>query len=170
MIKLQEFAQKIGISDRQVLRLVKKYAEELEGHVERRGSAGTWLDETAQEIIQSKTKQASMGIVDTDLVAQITELKQMLSEKELECAKLKASIMIQEETQKLLEEKVADKEQLKLEYKEAQNKIEEAHQREVDLVRQLTEAEAANKILLNRSLWQRIRNVVPGAEEQNERE
>lgn len=57
MIKLQDFARDCGVTDRQIQRQLKKYEAELEGHFERKGSNGTWLDDVACELIRSRMKQ-----------------------------------------------------------------------------------------------------------------
>lgn len=64
MIKLQEFARLQGVTDRQVQRLLKKYAAELEGLYERKGVNGTWLSDEACEILRSKMKQAPLVVSD----------------------------------------------------------------------------------------------------------
>lgn len=84
MIKLQDFARQLGISDRMVQKHMNTYAAELEGHFERRGHNGTWLDETAQEIIRSKVKQQPVVFFDEDprlakLEAENTELQRQLN-------------------------------------------------------------------------------------------
>lgn len=56
MIKLQDFARQQQVTDRQVQRLLKKYAAELEGLYERKGPNGTWFSEEACEILRSKMK------------------------------------------------------------------------------------------------------------------
>lgn len=85
MIKLQDFAAQQGVTDRQMQRLLKKYAEELEGLYERRGSNGTWFSEEACELLRSKMKKAPVGVPDSkvkELEAKIEELRKSLDEKE----------------------------------------------------------------------------------------
>lgn len=80
MIKLQDFAHAQGVTDRQVQRLLKKYASELEGLYERKGPNGTWLSEKACEILRGKMKQQPIAVTGEDerkaLQAQIQELEQ----------------------------------------------------------------------------------------------
>lgn len=66
MIKLQDFAKNQGVTDRQIQRLVKKYADELEGNIYRRGHNGTWLADEACEILRSKMKQAPVAVFEED--------------------------------------------------------------------------------------------------------
>ena len=66
MIKLQDFAKNQGVTDRQIQRLMKKYAEELEGLFDRRGPNGTWLSDEACEILRGKMKQAPVAIFEED--------------------------------------------------------------------------------------------------------
>lgn len=64
--KLQDFAKQQGVTDRQVQRLISKYAAELEGLYERKGPNGTWLSEEACEILRSKMKQQPLSFPKRD--------------------------------------------------------------------------------------------------------
>lgn len=75
MIKLQDFARQQGVTDRQVQRLIKKYAAELEGHVERKGPNGTWLDDEACEILKSKMKSNPIVLSDASQQREIERLR-----------------------------------------------------------------------------------------------
>lgn len=55
-LKIGDFAARFQVSDRHVRRMVADNAVELEGHVEKRGAAGTWLDEEAVEILRGKLR------------------------------------------------------------------------------------------------------------------
>lgn len=67
MIKLQDFATQQGVTDRQVQRLLKKYASELEGLYERKGPNGTWLSPKACEILRSKMRQTPVVVGDNEI-------------------------------------------------------------------------------------------------------
>ena len=56
MIKIAEFARVNEISDRHARRLFKSFEEDIDGHFEKRGGAGTWLDEYAVEFLRSKLR------------------------------------------------------------------------------------------------------------------
>ena len=97
MIKLQDFAKQQGVTDRQVQRLVKKYEDDLQGHVDRRGQNGTWLDDEACEFLRSRMKQSPIVVLEgSDQVEQIMQLRDKLEQKQDK---------IEELQDKLLEEK-----------------------------------------------------------------
>ena len=75
MIKLQDFAAEQGVTDRQVQRLLKKYADELTDHFERRGSNGTWLDEDACSILRGHMKQQPIVVSDNSISKHMEELE-----------------------------------------------------------------------------------------------
>lgn len=66
MVKLKDFAAAQGVTDRQVQRLIKKYASELEGLFQRKGPNGTWLTEEACEILRGKMKMQPLAVFDAD--------------------------------------------------------------------------------------------------------
>ncbi len=85
MIKLSDFARQQGVTDRQVQRLINKYATELEGHFERRGQNGTWLSDSACELLRSKMKSKPVAVFEVDprvieLQAENNKLHEKLSE------------------------------------------------------------------------------------------
>lgn len=55
-IKTSAFAAKFGISDRHARRLVNEWEADLGGHIEKRGSAGTWIDEYAEAFLRDKLR------------------------------------------------------------------------------------------------------------------
>ena len=76
MIKLKDFARQHGISDRQVQRQLVKYEKELEGHFERQGTNGTWLDEEACEFLRSKMKKQPLAVIEgSDFLAKIDAIE-----------------------------------------------------------------------------------------------
>lgn len=79
-IKLSDFARQQGVTPRAVQQLLKKYECEIEGHFERKGQNGTWLDGTAQDFLRSKMLQKP--IVTYDATAQpLLEEKESLKTK-----------------------------------------------------------------------------------------
>ena len=78
MIKLNDFAKQMGVTERAIQKHLKKYAVELEGTYERKGPNGTWLSEDACEILRSKMKQVPPpAIFDAD-----PRVEQLQAEKE----------------------------------------------------------------------------------------
>lgn len=58
MIKLQDFAKQMGVTERAIQKHIRKYSVELEGTYERKGPNGTWLSDEACDILRTKMKQA----------------------------------------------------------------------------------------------------------------
>lgn len=128
MIKLQDFASQVGVTERQIQRLLKKYEEELEGLYERKGPNGTWLTEEACEILRSKMRQQPMAVSDAQTVRELEKLRkekeQLLqkvavqADKVSELAQWKAdnavAIASAAQTQLLLETTRAELDQAKL--------------------------------------------------------
>lgn len=75
MTKLQDFAAQQNVTERQIYRLLQKYADELQGLYERRGQNGTWLTDEACEILHSKMRQQPVIVSDGSLARQAEELK-----------------------------------------------------------------------------------------------
>ena len=75
MIKLQDFAAQQNVTERQIYRLLQKYADELQGLYERRGQNGTWLTDEACEILHGKMRQQPVIVSDGSLARQAEELK-----------------------------------------------------------------------------------------------
>lgn len=51
-MKVGAFATKYGVSDRHARRLVAEHEADLIGHIEKRGNAGTWIDEYAEAYLR----------------------------------------------------------------------------------------------------------------------
>ena len=87
MKKLQDFAHEMGVTDRMIQKHLRTHAAELEGHYERKGPNGTWLDDEAQEIIRSKMRQTPVAIFEEDprvkrQQAEIEDLREQLKKKD----------------------------------------------------------------------------------------
>lgn len=87
MRKIQDFARECGVTDRTVLYHISAMEKELSGHIERKGKKGTWIDETAEEIIRSRMVKHPLIVQDTvnfaeenaALKKQNTDLLQMVA-------------------------------------------------------------------------------------------
>lgn len=75
MIKLQDFARQMGVTDRAVQKHLKKYAAELEGLYQRKGPNGTWLTEEACEILRNKMRQQPIAVADAESNREKAELR-----------------------------------------------------------------------------------------------
>ncbi len=55
-MKIGEFAARYGVSDRHARRLAAEHEADLVGHIEKRGNAGTWIDEYAEAYLRDKLR------------------------------------------------------------------------------------------------------------------
>lgn len=74
-IKLQDFARMKGVTDRSIQRHIKKHSEELNGHIFRKGPAGTWLDEYAQNFLEKHISVSPIVLADSSQQAEIERLR-----------------------------------------------------------------------------------------------
>ena len=165
MLKLQDFAAECGISDRQVQRLLKKYAEDLEGHYERKGNQGTWLDDEAQEYLRSKMKQQPVVVSDNAHLREIErlqakieqlegriDLKDMLIMKLQEDANIRQDRLIQLEKERLLIESKAQED-----IKAAEDRLTLQYRHEMELLKQELDNERKRPLSLKERLTGRKR-------------
>lgn len=91
MIKLQDFAAQYKVTDRAIQKHLKKHEKELEGHFERKGPNGTWLDEYACDYIKEMMR------IQTVVVSDDSELQKKIKQLETELEQLKgASALLKE--------------------------------------------------------------------------
>lgn len=88
MIKLQDFARQMGVTDRAIQKHLKKYAAELEGLYQRKGPNGTWLTEEACEILRNKMRQQPMAVADSQIYRDLEEAKKKIEKLQDEKANL----------------------------------------------------------------------------------
>lgn len=113
MIKLQDFAREMGVTDRAIQKHLKKYEAELEGLFERKGPNGTWLTDEACEILRGKMKQQPIAIFEEDprierLETRVRELEGRLDEKEKLLALSQEQVQRSQEKVAELQEKVGE--------------------------------------------------------------
>ena len=128
MIKVQDFATKYGVTDRQVQRLLKKYEDEMAGHYERQGANGTWIDETGERILRSKMRQAPIVLHDSEVGQKLARLEQ---ENEALKDKLILALEKVQEQQALLDDGRASQFMLQAaeeQAKQTAHELAEAHQ------------------------------------------
>lgn len=181
MIKLQDFARQMGVTDRAIQKHLKKYAAELEGLYQRKGPNGTWLTEEACEILRNKMRQQPAAVTDAESTRELERLR-----RELEAA-LKANAALSkwkadnamliagaEQNRLLLEStKVelaqeregrakdnAAKDQIiaskDAEIQKVRENAQQAEQRADDQQQRAENAEAQVVALKNRNLWERV--------------
>lgn len=124
-VKLQDFAAKQGVTDRQIQRQLKKYGAELEGLYQRKGPNGTWLSDEACTFLRSKMKQESILVREREkqYVQQIIDLNAQIDRFKRE----------KQEVDKTVEE-------LKRTAENAHMRLTEAHQSFEDELRRISEA------------------------------
>lgn len=183
-MKLQDFAQECGVTDRAIQKHIQKHEDALRGHFERHGPNGTWLDDFAQDYIKGLMVQRPLTVVsDTRLTLENEELRQKMALRDEKIAaqdefinKLQAEIarlnntvgrlQATEETHKLLSEAS------QAEAERANQRAERSHQEAVEsrekadketaranaLEVELTRQRARENALMNRGLLARILN------------
>lgn len=176
-MKLKDFATECGKSERQIQKHLKNHEEELEGHFERKGPNGTWLDDYAQDYIRKLLVGPPPTVIsDARLVQENLELQEtvasqaaIIEEKDRlinrlleENARLNASVGRLEGSEaahKLLAESAqAQADRAHQETREAREKHEKEVARANALEVALARQEAREEALMNRGLWDRIRN------------
>lgn len=70
------------MTPRAVQKLFQKYRPELEGHYDDKGHNGTWLDDTAQELLRSKMKMKPVVLYDASASPLLAELEDLRRENE----------------------------------------------------------------------------------------
>ena len=97
-LKLCDFARECGVTERAIQKHLKKLEGELEGHFERRGANGTWLDETAMSIIRGRMVAPPPPIVsDGNLVRENEELRAALLQMQSRYIELQEKMLSQSE-------------------------------------------------------------------------
>lgn len=154
MIKITDFAKQQGVTPRGARKLLQTYEKELDGHFERRGQNGTWIDDTAQEFLRSKMIQNPVTIYDEKALPFYEELKKEQAEnRELREKLTKAFEQLakakdeQLQTQLQLAEKVAEQKFLEAGKEQAEKQAIALRQRNVEIEVALTKAEEDNKTL-----------------------
>lgn len=143
-IKLQDFARQQGVTERTVQKHLKKHEAELEGHFERKGPNGTWLDEYAQDFIKGHLIQSPIVVYDNEaarLKDENLELQKRLTaayERLSNAQEYQMSLLEDLNAQKLLAAKTEEAEQARM---RALNELEEARQK-AQTAEDIAEAEA----------------------------
>lgn len=173
MMKLQDFAALRGVTDRAIQKHLKNHEAELEGHIERRGPNGTWLDDYAQDYISKLMYRPAPTIVsDTGLLGELEELraKYMALLEELNTVRkenttligVQARLETAQAAQRLLEESrddfKAQANQARQEASESRLEAERAQMQAKGLQTQLDRQQAREDALMHRGLVARILN------------
>jgi hypothetical protein len=159
-IKLTDFASQCGVTVRAIQKHLKNMENELEGHYERRGVNGTWVDEIAvNEIKKRMVTPPAPVISNNSILKENEELKKALINLQTKYIEMQEKLIIQSEllsesvaTKKLLNEATERETALKAEVEEARARAEQAAQREEESNRQREEAFNFLEIEKNRRL------------------
>ena len=87
-VKLQDFARSMGVTDRAIQKHIQRHREDLEGHLERKGNNGTWLDDYAQSYIRDLMRPAPVVYA----AGAVDELEDLRRELETVTAKYTAAL------------------------------------------------------------------------------
>jgi len=88
LVRLRDFAEANRISERTVQLHIKNNQDELEGHIDRRGKQGTWLDDFAVNFLLDRIQLPTKDEVliptarEAALMSQISEISMRLAEAE----------------------------------------------------------------------------------------
>lgn len=175
-IRVEEFAKIVGTTPTNIRGHIKKYAAELEGHIEvKPKKGGTFLDNFAQNFIKGKMRVDTVVVYDnrvTELLEENNKLLHQINELLTETTELKLAAtrhlelqQAHEDLQLRLEAEIAEAAELRIESEKQKSLIDK-------LTTDLESAEETNnaiqaeanaliaqiETLKNRTLWQRIRN------------
>ena len=88
MIKLQDFAREMNVTDRAIQKHLKNYAAEFEGLYKRKGPNGTWLSDEACEILRSKMRILPTTVADAQVYRDLADAKKKIEDLQNEKAVL----------------------------------------------------------------------------------
>lgn len=120
MIKLQDFAASKGVTDKAIYKHLQKHQEALQGHFEKRGKNGTWLDDFACEYISS-LMISNPPVIGDNLQQQ--EIERLSKEND----ELKNRLIYLQDKTLAMSEEVAS---LKLENKDLQFRLETSNEKD----------------------------------------
>lgn len=163
MIKLQDFARQQAVSDRTIQKHLKKHEKELEGHFERKGPNGTWLDEYAQDYIRQHLLQQPVAVYDAAASALSDENKRL----QQELTKAYERIANASEYQLALVQELAEQKLLAAKAESAEEKAATAEQEakqakeEIESLRAQLEQIATSRGLKRRKLLKQLERTKP---------
>lgn len=175
MIKLQDFAHQKGVTDKAIYKHLNKHREQLEGHYEKRGKNGTWLDDFACQYISDLMVSNPVVVDDGTLQRFQAEVERLKNDREQLMMGLLAAkneinrltienkdMAIREASVKLIE---AQKEFSDKERDQAKAALAQAQKQSAEITAALAEERAARERLedevehlKSRSFWDRLFN------------
>lgn len=154
MIKLSDFATISGVSKRAVQISLKKYETELEGHFERQGQNGTYLDAYAQEFLRSKMLKNPVVVYDEKTLPFYDELQATRKENDelqKELAEAYKQLANVGEMRFQLQAQIIELKVLSAGKDEAERRAAEAEKEIVSLVQQKVEAQEERDAAIRRA-------------------
>lgn len=168
-MRLSDFAELHRINVRTAQIHIKENQAELEGHIERRGKQGTWIDEFVQEFLLQKIQLPSKEEVymptvrEAALMAEIVEVTKRLADAERragENAEAAGKVLLLEESKKEQTDKIdaltRENAVLSAEKGDAIQKALDAENEAENAKMKLTEARKQIEELKNASLMKRL--------------
>lgn len=146
MIKLQDFAKEQGVTDRAIQKHLKKHEKELEGHFERQGPNGTWLDDYACEFIRTRMIKQQIVLGDDYYLRELESAR-------AEIDKLKDKLIQVLEERDSLRLKTADFDRLEADNSKKDELLLRAEKTAQELSQKL--AEANTRPISFKEYWQR---------------
>jgi transcriptional regulator of acetoin/glycerol metabolism len=170
-IRVTELARQLGVSDRTIYKHLQRVEQDLEGHIQRHGVKGTWLDDTAQAAIKSRVVPALPPVVVSDsalaseneqLKAELINLQRKVIEMQETAVQQREQLALATAQQQLLQaaqQAAAEKEaQLQVETEARQAAEQRAAQAtaETEQLREQLDMERGRKLSWGEA-WKRIR-------------
>ena len=168
-IRVEEFAKIVGTTPNNIRGHIKKYAEELDGHIEvKPKKGGTFLDDFAQNFIKGKMRVDTVVVYNsrvTELLEENNKLLHQINELLTETTELKLAAtrhlelqQAHEDLQHQLETEIAAAVKQRSLIDKLKTELEEATEENNALQAENNAAIAEIEALKSRTLWQRIRN------------
>jgi chromosome segregation ATPase len=170
-VRISELARQLGVSDRTIYKHLQKVEQDLEGHIQRHGVKGTWLDDTAQAAIKSRVVPALPPMVVSDsalasenekLKAELIDLQRKVIEMQETAAQQREQLALATANQKLLQAAQQDLEEKEKQLNAETQARQEAEQRvlqaasEAEQLRQQLTMEQERKLTWGEA-WRRFR-------------
>lgn len=176
-IKIGDFARECGVSDRAIYKHLQKHESELEGHLDKQGSNGTWLDEYAQNYVRGLMLRQPVTVIqdneefrmlreeNIELRAQlqqstthILKLQEIVTGQAEQLAEGRAAQMLLEAAESRQSELEAKVERYRLDIDNTREEAKKAAQEALEARNRAEAAEAEAMRLKSRGFWDRIRN------------
>lgn len=130
MVTIKEYAKTKGVSYEAVRKQVKRYHNELKGHISKVGRVN-YLDEKAAEFLDSKRAESPIIIMETAKDEQIQRLQDENKALLIKVAELQDQLLKEKDAVKLLQSEKIELLQAREEKKEEETKQEQEESKEI---------------------------------------